>query len=175
MKEEGQKRSIFAAIADGLDKVLVWLSIVLCAVITVNMIIAVFFRYVLNNSIYWADELSLVLFAWLTFLGGSLAVKRSEMAAVTIILDRLSERGKRWVLVGVQISIIFFAFILGYYSLIWVQSPSVVNMVSSTLPVSMWTIYLIVPVSMICIIIFSLDNLRKVLTGNQTEEGGVKV
>lgn len=173
MKEKGQKRSILAAIANGLDTCLVWLSIFLCAALTVNMITAVFFRYVLNDALYWADELSLVFFAWLTFLGGSLAIKRSEMAAVTIVLDRLPEQTRKWVLVGVQISIVIFCVILGYYSFIWVQSPSVVNMVSSTLAVSMWIIYLIVPISMICIVIFALDNLRKLLVENKLE-GGVE-
>ncbi|MCC7485195.1 MAG: TRAP transporter small permease subunit, partial [Burkholderiales bacterium] len=43
---------------------------VLVAVVTA----AVFARYVLNDSIVWAEELSRYLFIWVTFLGGGLGM-----------------------------------------------------------------------------------------------------
>ncbi|WP_158738103.1 TRAP transporter small permease [Alteribacillus sp. YIM 98480] len=172
MKEDVQKKSMIAAIANGMERVLEWVSIIFIVLLTINMIMAVFFRYILSDSIFWADELSLVLFAWLTFLGGSLAVKRSEMAAVTLFLSRLPDRTYRMFSSLIQILIIIFSGVLGYYSYLWISSPSVVNMMSSTLPMSMWIIYLIVPISMVCIIVFAVDNIRKIYTKQLNEEGG---
>ncbi len=46
---------------------------------TMTLIVAVqvFCRYVLNNSLFWAEELSRYLLAWLTFLGASVAYRRN--------------------------------------------------------------------------------------------------
>lgn len=150
-------------IATFLDKILVYLSIFLTALLTVNLITAVFFRYVLSKPIFWADELSLLLFAWLTFLGGCLAVKRSEMAAVTIVFDRLSSKMKFIFYSIIQLSILFFAVLVAYYSFLWIKSPSVQNMISATLRIDTWWFYLIVPISMACIVVFSINNFYSYL------------
>lgn len=148
-------------IANFFDKIIVVLSIVLTAVITVNLVSAVFSRYVLGSPIYWADELSLLIFAWLTFLGACLAVKRSDMAAVTIILDRLTSTPKFILNAVIQLSILVFSVVIGYYSYLWINSPSVLNMISPTLNVKMWWVYSIVPFSMLCIFIFTINNFYK--------------
>ena len=159
MKVNKPQINLLSRIANGLDKILVWISLALGTVLTLNMIIAVFFRTI-SSPIFWADELSLILFAWLTFLGGSLAVKRSELAAVTILLDRLSSKFKMLLLIVIELVVIFFAVLIGYYSFNWVSSPSVMNMLSPTLGIGMWITYLIVPFSMFCIIIFSIDKIN---------------
>lgn len=148
-------------VANFFDKIIVVLSIVLTAVITVNLVSAVFSRYVLGSPIYWADELSLLIFAWLTFLGACLAIKRSEMAAVTIILDRLHSTPKFILNAIIQISILVFSVVIGYYSYLWISSPSVLNMISPTLNLKLWWVYSIVPFSMLCIFVFTINNFYK--------------
>ncbi|PWA05116.1 TRAP transporter small permease [Pueribacillus theae] len=167
------QNNLLARIATLLDKFLVYISIILSAVLTINLIVAVLFRYVLSMPIFWADELSLLLFAWITFLGGCLAIKRSEMAAVTMILDRLSSKLKLIFQIIIQLSILFFTIIIAYYSYIWVTSPSVSNMISSTLRIEMWWIYSIVPISMVCIFIFTINNLyNHILEYRFRDKGG---
>lgn len=39
------------------------------------MFIQVFFRYVLNNSLSWSEELAKYLFVWMTFLGAALCLR----------------------------------------------------------------------------------------------------
>lgn len=163
MEERKPRKNALSHIADWLDRILVWFSIFLGALLTINMVTAVFFRYVVNQPIFWADELSLILFAWLTFLGGSLAVKRSSMAAVTIVLDRLPPRFQ-FILHGIiQLSIVFFTAFIGYFSIQWIRSPSVRNMISPALSVEMWVLYLIVPFGMLFMLIFSIDNINKLI------------
>ena len=36
----------------------------------------VFFRYVLNHSLFWSEELARYILVWLTFLGASVAYRR---------------------------------------------------------------------------------------------------
>lgn len=171
MNDKPAGRSILSLITLALDKCLVWISIAVGAVLAINMIVAVFFRYALSSPIFWADELSLYLFCWATFLGACLAVKRSDMAAVTFLLNRLPERGRLIGNMVIQLSILFFAVVMGYYSMVWIMSPSVMNLLSPALAMNMWKLYLIVPVSMLCMAIFTVEHLIQLL---QTFAAGKK-
>ncbi|KIL39641.1 hypothetical protein SD70_18470 [Gordoniibacillus kamchatkensis] len=167
------ERGLLFIITNPLDKLLVWVSIAVGAILAVNMIVAVFFRYVLSSPIVWADELSLYLFCWATFLGASLAVKRSDMAAVTFVLSRLPFKGRVLGSIFIQLSILFFAVVIGYYSFIWVVSPSVMNQISPALSVKLWKLYVIVPFSMLCMALFSIENtLGLVRSLLRTGKGG---
>jgi len=159
MSDRPSGSSPLSLITLALDKFLIWVSIAVGAVLAINMIVAVFFRYVLSSPIFWADELSLYLFCWATFLGASLAVKRSDMAAVTFLLNRLSERGRILGSLVIQLSILFFAVVMGYYSTVWIMSPSVMNLLSPALSMKMWKLYLIVPISMLCMAIFTVEHM----------------
>lgn len=160
------KRNIISVVADYVEKFLAGLGIMTGILLTINMVVAVLFRYALNKPIFWADELSLYLFCWMTFIGTSLAVKRSEMAAVTLLYDRLSPKGKQIVGIFIQLSMLIFAAIVFYYSLKWVTSPSVVNQLSPTIPVKLWVLYSIVPFSMLSITLFNIDHVIRMMRGN---------
>jgi len=161
---------VISFIAGLLEKLLAWLSILLGAALTINMVVAVFFRYVINHAIYWADELSLYLFCWITFLGACLALKRYEMAAVTLLLDRLSAKTRRLLELLIHVCILLFALVITYYSTIWVMSPSV-DLYSPTIPIKLSMLYSILPISMVCMIIFSLDHIIRLLNDGKPGEG----
>ncbi|WP_282939137.1 TRAP transporter small permease [Paenibacillus sp. RC67] len=163
MSDRPAGRSPFSLITLALDKFLIWVSIAVGAVLAINMIVAVFYRYVLSSPIFWADELSLYLFCWATFLGACLAVKRSDMAAVTFLLNRLPERGRIFGSMLIQLSILFFAVVMGYYSMIWIMSPSVMNLLSPALSMKMWKLYVIVPISMLCMAVFTIEHIVHLL------------
>ena len=46
--------------------------------------VQVFFRYVLNQSLFWSEELARYLLIWLTFLGASCAYYRHAHPGVDI-------------------------------------------------------------------------------------------
>ena len=50
----------------------------------------VFFRYALNHSLFWSEELARFMLVWLSFLGASTAYKRSLHPGVDILTSRLS-------------------------------------------------------------------------------------
>jgi TRAP-type C4-dicarboxylate transport system permease small subunit len=49
----------------------------------------VLFRYVLNHSIFWAEEVGRILLVWITFLGASAAFKRKAHMGVDFFVQRL--------------------------------------------------------------------------------------
>ncbi|UFJ41401.1 TRAP transporter small permease [Brevibacillus humidisoli] len=161
---------MISIIAGLLDKLLVWLSIATGAALTINMVVAVFFRYVINHAIFWADELSLYLFCWATFLGACLAVKRSDMAAVTVLLDRLPPAARFVVQLVIHVCVLLFAAVIGYYSIIWVMSPSV-DQYSPTIPIKLSMLYSILPVGMFCMMVFALEHIVDLVKNRKSGEG----
>jgi TRAP-type C4-dicarboxylate transport system permease small subunit len=75
---------------------------------------AVFFRYVLNDSIVWAEELARYLFVWLTFVGGGLGVGRNIHVGVDSVVEMMAAKPKLIVLICVEIAIVAFVVVLIY-------------------------------------------------------------
>lgn len=77
----------------------------------------VFCRFLLNFSLYWADETAQILLVWLTFLGAALAVREKSHYVLNFLLERLKGRTRQIFLVIQQIFSILTIVILGYFSL----------------------------------------------------------
>lgn len=54
------------------------------------MLLQVFCRYVLNDSLSWSEELTRLLFVWLTFLGFGLAARRGALPTIFVLGERVS-------------------------------------------------------------------------------------
>jgi len=80
----------------------VMVRIARCAVIaiaffiTISMIVGVFFRFALNSSIVWTDEVSSLLLAVLMFAAIGIGFHDREHIGVGLLVERLSPAGQRW-------------------------------------------------------------------------------
>jgi len=64
------------------------ISVTLLLVLATVVVVAVFYRYVLNDSLRWYDELASVLLAWITYFGAALATqKRAHMGFGSLIIS----------------------------------------------------------------------------------------
>lgn len=73
------------AVSNGLEAILKvfdwiaqWLAMALVAVIAIAMILQVFFRYVINSSLSWSEELSVWSLVWLVFIGSVVLIRNWE-------------------------------------------------------------------------------------------------
>lgn len=55
----------------------------------------VFFRYVLNNSIVWAEEVLIYMFAWMIFLGAAVNVRRKGHVVIDALIKALPVQSRR--------------------------------------------------------------------------------
>ena len=60
------------------------------------MIVQVFCRDVLRVSVSWTDELTRYFFIWAIFLGSALAQRTREHIRITVLVDRLSPRLRKF-------------------------------------------------------------------------------
>lgn len=137
------------------------LAILLGTAMLVSLAAGVFFRYVLKSPLTWSDETAIFALVWLTFIGGSMSIKKQNAAAVTIFMDKL-KGGLKTLLagMGLLIVLIFAAYIL-YLSIGWLSSPNILVQRSSSMNLPMIYAYLSVPVSFLFITIHTLDLLAK--------------
>lgn len=97
------------------ERLLIALAVAIMAAIAIIMTTQVFFRYVLNDSLIWAEEICRYLLIWSTFIFVGAALDRGELAAVELLTSRLKPTGFRLcVIVGYGVCI-GFLLVLAYY------------------------------------------------------------
>ena len=97
-----------------IDNGLEWICILLLAVITVDLLLGVFSRYVLGRTFVWYDEVARACFMWLVFIGAAVAVRKSAHFGLHILVDALPPRVKRVVLLATPLTIIVFSLTLAW-------------------------------------------------------------
>ncbi len=88
------------------------LAIMLCAIF-----FNVMMRYIFRNPTAWADELSMICLAYVTFVGGAAAYKKNLHFGIDILVDKLPIKAKTIVRQIVNFAFIFlfsYTAILGY-------------------------------------------------------------
>lgn len=80
----------YLAVLDMIDLVSRWAIIALMATMTATVVAQVFFRYVLNDSIDAADEVSRLTFVWSILLALPHGLKTGAHVGIDLIVGRLS-------------------------------------------------------------------------------------
>jgi TRAP-type transport system small permease protein len=73
-----------------------WVCIGLILFMTVEVIVAVFFRYALDAPIKWGEELARLLMVWAGLLGVSIALKDGDHIGLEVLTGRLSGKSLAW-------------------------------------------------------------------------------
>ncbi len=77
--------------------------------------VQVFCRYILNNSLFWSEEVGRILLVQITFLGASIAFKSGIHPSIRTLMDRFSPQYQRYIqLFTLIVSCGFFA-VLAWY------------------------------------------------------------
>lgn len=147
------------AISNGISSIEKILSMILMFSMAVIVTLAVGFRYILNSPLSWAGEVSIFLLIWISFIGGSLGLKYKSQASVTIVLEYVSSKVKRIILILGHMIMLVFLVLLIYYSISWILSPSVAYQKSTAMLIPMWIPYAAVPLGLSFAGIHVLSNL----------------
>lgn len=94
MQDEARKEASRRGAIGWYNRILDSLAALLMGSIVVVMIVQVFARYVLNDSLIWAEELCRYLLIWITFLFIGIAFQRGEFIAVDVLPNKLTPRGR---------------------------------------------------------------------------------
>ena len=81
--------TVLKKVSTQINQVIEYLLFGLGFSMAVLVAVQVFFRYVLNQSLFWSEELARYLLVWLTFLGASCAYHRHAHPGVDILYNRM--------------------------------------------------------------------------------------
>jgi TRAP-type C4-dicarboxylate transport system permease small subunit len=152
------------------DKIEEWILIVTYTAMLFIASAQVFFRYVINMSISWSQDLLTYMLIWSVFIGISLAVKKRKHIKVELAFVILPEKVQFFLKVFSNIVFMVFCSIFSYFALIKIHSLIFINpQVSESTGLSMWMIQIAVPAGFI-LSIYRLIVDTKLLFKERNEE-----
>lgn len=84
-----------------------FICVLLLGVMAIVVFLQVVFRYILGNPLVWAEEVSTLLFAWVTFLGSAVGVKRFSHIAINAVVILFPPRVRIFIQIAVDVLVIF--------------------------------------------------------------------
>ncbi len=84
---------------------------------TASVLLGVFFRYVLNDSLSWSEELARYCLIWMSWFGASLALRRGGHIAVEFVIDALPPKARKIAVLGGELLTLFFLLVVLWYGI----------------------------------------------------------
>jgi len=151
-------RSLQRAV-DAVDRVAWVACYVLVAAIACVMLAQVFFRYVLNSSLQWAEELCVYALVWLVFIGGATVTRGWGHITITAFVNLLPFRARAWSFVTAKVLSLAFILVLAYWGFQLVNLP--VHAASPSMGFSTRWIKVSIAVGAMLMTLFTLSEIAR--------------
>lgn len=152
-----------------LARLTIYVVIVLSAIMVLTVLLGVFFRYIIHNSLSWSEELARYLMIWAALMSISVGIKYKEHVGIQLILRKLPIEITRIINIFVNVIILFFLGVLSYKGMI--VTVKAIPQLSLGLGISMFWPLLSIPVAGILAIIQQLFQIvlsfKKDITFNE--------
>ena len=138
------------------------LCVLFFAGMTFATLLGVFYRYVLNDPIIWTNESARFLMLWTGFLAINIAMRKSEHIRIDIFVNLLPIWMSK--VLGYFVDLLIGYFLLLLLAKGWLMASNTI-MTGFTMPISMFWIYVSVPLGALVTLIQLLLNVTaKVLS-----------
>jgi len=139
--------------------------VILLFLLALLLSVSVFYRYVLNESIYWSSEVARYMMAYIVFLGSTMAHKHKEHIRIDMIFSYLSNTNKQNI--NIAIALFFIAFwvivLLGCVKLF----PLFMMQTTATLGIAYAIPFAALPISAIIWIFYCVDDILALIVKNK--------
>jgi len=138
------------------------LSWIFLAFMTLFIVLQVFFRYVLNSSLGWSEDVSLLMMIWIAFACAPIAYRNGGNVALATFLQLL--RGR----IGYLMQLVIHCLLLILLAVLLVEAVELIGrsrIRANTLPIQMKYIYMIMPVSFIAMMLVGLELATRCIAG----------
>jgi TRAP-type C4-dicarboxylate transport system permease small subunit len=149
----------FEAVMDRVYVVLRAVCVFILAEYLILVLLQVFFRYVLNESLFWAEEAVRFSMVWAVLLGSALVAKDRAHIRIDVIENMLPPRARRVLDTVLDLLMIVFTVILLITGLQFAGRSMMQTSPSLDLP--MWAVYGAIPLGAALQGLFMLSMLRR--------------
>ncbi|NCP63061.1 MAG: TRAP transporter small permease [Paraglaciecola sp.] len=123
-------------------------------------------RYLLKDPSSVTEELARFLLIWIGMLGAVYAYRTNSHLGLNLLLEKISLKAKRLVLILIQLLVIgFSAIVLVFGGSELMQLSLELQQISAALSVNMGLIYAVMPISGVLLIVYSIANLLALFKG----------
>jgi TRAP-type C4-dicarboxylate transport system permease small subunit len=164
--------SRFSSIAAAVDRVssslnavaefVLWVLVALTIVVT---FVQVVFRYGLDSSLSWSEELARYLFVWIIFIGTSVATRRKKHIFVEVLVALMPCTLRVWAnLLSVAASVVFFS-VFAYVG--WLLMLNAWQQYSTALDIRIAWVYATAPIGAALSVLHLIAGQLQRWTGNE--------
>ena len=146
-------------LSDALNKQISKLVVSLLFLLSLLLGVSVFYRYALNDSIYWSNEVARYMLVYITFLGATMAHKHKAHIRIDMILAYVSQKNQKNIEIIISLLFIFFwvLILLGSIKLF----PLFMMQTTATLQVPFALPFASLPISAVIWLIYCTDDILK--------------
>jgi TRAP-type C4-dicarboxylate transport system permease small subunit len=111
-------RTRIQLISERLDHISRAVCVVLILFMALEVIMAVFFRYVLFAPLRWGEEMARLMMMWIGMLGIAIALKDGDHIGIETVVSRLNKRQRAWCNLISHLLVSVFLVVLFYFGLL---------------------------------------------------------
>lgn len=151
-----------------IDKLLEKFVAAIMAILVVDVLWQVISRYVLSSPSSFTDELAGFLLIWVGLFGAAYVAGKNEHLAIDLMLQRSGPARRKFLEIFITICIVIFAFSVLVVGGSWlVYTRFALEVKSAALEIPLGYVYIVLPISGLLIVFFTIDNLLQFLKAHK--------
>jgi len=154
---------LLGAFNGAITPILLRVAAVFIAAMTASVLLGVFFRYALNNSLPWVEDVSILMMIWVAFLVAPWAYRTGGHVSIEMIVNMFPNVMFRIFRIAVNLLVLWIIAIFFQEAVKYVQSGWVMRANSIPLPISWFR--MIVPVSMALLFTVGIELILRDVMG----------
>ena len=159
-------------VEESIRRALTWTGAVGLGVICLVMLVQILMRRIFNRPIVWAEDLTVYVFIWITFIGAAVLFSRRELISVETLAELLPRKVRLSVEGFVDVVVLAGLLYLGKLAIGFMQRQySLGHNLGGALGVPSWTVTLAVFVSLAVMTLSSVTSLAKKIAVPRTSRG----
>ena len=146
------------------DSILERLLILLMSILVIDVLWQVTSRYILSAPSSFTDELAGFLLIWVSLFGAAYVTGRKEHLAIDLLIQKSSHKNKIKLELFINFAILLFSLFVLVIGGVWlVYTRFILEVKSAALQLPLGYVYIVLPVSGLIILFYSIDNSWRLL------------
>ena len=143
-----------------IDKTLEYSLVAILAILVLDVLWQVASRYMLSSPSTFTDELAGFLLIWVALLGAAYVTGQKQHLAIELIMSKVNSRKANILRIIIQIAVIVFTLFVMIIGGAWlIFTRFYLGQVSAALQMPLGYVYMVLPISGVFIIYYSVVNL----------------
>ena len=154
-----------------IDKVLEYSLVGILAILVLDVLWQVASRYLLSSPSTFTDELAGFLLIWVALLGAAYVTGQKQHLAIELIINKVNARKANILRIIIQVSVIVFTLFVMIVGGIWlIYTRFYLGQVSAALQLPLGYVYMVLPISGVFIIYYSIINSIELINQLKTSK-----